>query len=115
MSHRWHVLWGKAIFITALATCALGFQDMQSSDLSVDVDDMAYQPFSVWANYACAAVLMLLVFGVAVLAVSDMMQAVEPLHSKSVSYASHAHIVASPSSSSAELSAITTSTAVEIE
>ena len=72
ISNRLHIFFGKAIFVGALATCALGFQDMQSSDLSVDVDDMAYQPLSVWANYACASVILLLVLGISVLLVPEM-------------------------------------------
>ena len=112
VSHRTHVFLGKAVFVTALATCALGFQDMQGSDLSVDVDDMAYQPLSVWANYACAAVVMLLVFGLAVLGISDMARGVEPIYSgKALSSPFHSHIVTSPSPSRLEFSAVTSSAA----
>ena len=79
VSNRLHLFFGKVIFVSALATCALGFQDMQGSDLSVDVDYMAYQPWSIYANLACASVLMLLVLGIAVLIAPELISILDCL------------------------------------
>lgn len=32
--HKYHRFLGKAVYVVGLATCALGFQDMQASDLA---------------------------------------------------------------------------------
>jgi len=75
---RAHRFLGFVIYGVALATCALGFQDMQSSDLSGsvppyvsvanftqdDFDQMGYYPNSTLAQLACAAVMLLMLQGI---------------------------------------------------
>jgi len=74
-SSRIHKFFGKAIYVTSLATCAMGFQDMQSSDLAgADLDQvstMAYNPFSTAAQLACAGCFMLFFLGVSTFAVGE--------------------------------------------
>ncbi len=75
-----HRFLGKAIYFAGLAVCALGFQDMQSSDLcgsvapyvdtsnftSAQIDGMGYYPYSTEARLSCAAVVLLFCQGLAV-------------------------------------------------
>ena len=65
---RWHAFLGKAIYVSALAACAMGFMDMQSSDLG-GADGMQYPPFSASSQMACAAAFLLLLLGMFVFAV----------------------------------------------
>ena len=68
-----HIFLGRVIYLMGLACCALGFQDMQTSDLSASTPPMApminatssssseegYYPESSLAQYASACVLLL--------------------------------------------------------
>jgi len=70
---KYHHFLGRLVYGVALATCALGFQDMQSSDLAGSqppytnitsftpdmIDDMGYFPDSPLAQLACAGVMLL--------------------------------------------------------
>ena len=53
---RLHPLLGKSVFVLGLATCALGLQDMQSSDLSTD----SYGTYSTFSLLASAASIVLI-------------------------------------------------------
>jgi len=62
---KWHTFTGKFIYAVGLAVCAMGLQNMQSSDLAAStapylVSDPAemngYLPTSSLAQYACACV-----------------------------------------------------------
>jgi len=91
-----HKFLGKAIYIAGLATCALGLQDMQSSDLAAsttpipgvsDTQSMyqiesitignstfnisGYFPYSPEAQFSCAASILLLVIGMVTFAVLE--------------------------------------------
>lgn len=59
-----HRYLGLCTFVSGLATCALGLQDMQGSDLA----GLGYDPYSMDAQLSTAATVMLLVFGMAVFA-----------------------------------------------
>jgi len=88
-----HQFLGKVIYVLGLATCAMGLQDMQSSDLAgssspmlmVGSDDMnmgdnmgmimangsmmnmtGYFPHSMYAQYSCGCTILLLFIGIAV-------------------------------------------------
>jgi hypothetical protein len=77
-----HRFAGRALFGVGAAVCALGFQSMQSSDLAGSVppyvstanftqdqlDGMGYYPQSTLSNLACAAVLLIAAYAVAVYA-----------------------------------------------
>jgi len=79
-----HSFLGKIVYATGLATCAMGFQDMQGSDLSSSMppmndtqmammnmtmgDDMGYSPTSTLAQSACACVLLITFCGIATFA-----------------------------------------------
>jgi len=77
---KWHRYLGKCIYVLGLATCAMGFQDMQSSDLAsssppmnmdMDVQIMnmtGYYPDSNLAQYASACSLLLALMGMATFA-----------------------------------------------
>ena len=69
---RLHVFFGHAIYIGMLTTCALGLQDMQSSDLA----GAGYAQDSMFAQLACAGVVMLMFLGVAVYLVPELKQMV---------------------------------------
>ena len=76
---KYHRFLGRVVYAAGLATCALGFQDMQSSDLAGSVppyvstanftqdqlDGMGYYPNSNVAQYSGAAVMLLLLQGIA--------------------------------------------------
>ena len=73
--HGVHTFVGRAVFLLGLAVCALGFQDMQSSDLAGSAPpglNVTYEPFmgylpgSTNAQESNAAVLLLAAGGVAV-------------------------------------------------
>jgi len=92
-----HKFCGKIIFVTGLATCALGFQDMQSSDLAsstpvipgiistlsmngqsvvvlagnITMNVTGYFPNSLEAQYSCACTILLLFLGIATFAVLE--------------------------------------------
>jgi len=61
-----HAYVGKVVYVAVLATCAMGLQDMQSSDLG-DNDSMGYPPFSSMALVASGMVVVLLVLGAYIL------------------------------------------------
>jgi len=76
---KYHIFVGKVVYVLALATCAMGLQDMQSSDLSsslspfvynqtaVNLDDMnvtGYFPNSNLAQYASSGCILLLIMGI---------------------------------------------------
>ena len=75
---KYHRFLGACVYVVGLATCALGFQNMQSSDLAGSVppyistanftqdqiDQMGYYPNSNLAQYACAAVMLLMIQGI---------------------------------------------------
>ena len=69
---KWHRFLGRAVYVIGLATCALGLQDMQSSDLAMSTPMNApmpasgmqgYLPYSDLAQYACICTLLLLLLG----------------------------------------------------
>jgi len=76
---KWYRFWSRAVYGMALATCALGLQDMQSSDLAGStppyvstanftqdmIDDMGYYPGSGLARQSSFAVILLFVQAVA--------------------------------------------------
>jgi hypothetical protein len=76
---RFHRFLGMAVYTVGLATCALGFQNMQASDLAGSVppwvstanftqdqiDNMGYYPQSTLAQLSCAAVMLLVFQGLA--------------------------------------------------
>jgi hypothetical protein len=76
---KYHRFLGKAVYVVGLAVCALGLADMQSSDLAGSVppwvstanftqdqlDGMGYYPASNLAQYSCAAVMLLVLQGLA--------------------------------------------------
>ena len=65
-----HKFVGKFVYILGLATCALGLQDMQSSDLAASMPMMnmtSYAPSSTFAQLSSAAVLVLALVGVTTL------------------------------------------------
>jgi len=65
-----HHFIGKIVYIFSLATCAMGFQAMQSSDLAAGMLGMAgYTPSSTLAQLACGGALLLAFLGVSVFAV----------------------------------------------
>jgi hypothetical protein len=76
MSHRYL---GKVIYAVGLATCAMGLQDMQSSDLAGstapnivaeigEANMIGYLPNSTLAQYSCAGSLLLMFIGMATFA-----------------------------------------------
>jgi len=66
---RVHQFIGKTLYVMMLTTCAMGFQDMQSSDLAAEMTDTAgYGPYSMLARLACGAILLLVALGVSVFA-----------------------------------------------
>lgn len=78
----WHQYLGCCVFVSGLATCALGLQDMQSSDLAgsamlMDGSCMSmpgYAPHSMLAMLASAAALMLIVVGMSTFAAMKFFQ-----------------------------------------
>jgi len=92
-----HKFFGKIIYVTGLATCALGLQNMQSSDLAsstpvipgivdtlsmggqqvvvlpgnITVNVTGYYPDSPEAQYSCACTILLLFLGIASFAVLE--------------------------------------------
>ncbi|KAI8605925.1 eukaryotic cytochrome b561-domain-containing protein [Dissophora ornata] len=74
---KFHRFLGKSVYVVGLATCAMGFQDMQSSDLAsstpmnsttmtMSMADMeGYFPDSSWAQYSSAGGLLLILSGMA--------------------------------------------------
>jgi len=78
---KYHRFLGFAVYLTGLATCMLGLQAMQSSDLAGSVppyvnttnftqdqiDDMGYYPDSQLARYSSAACVLLVLQAIAVL------------------------------------------------
>lgn len=61
---NFHRYLGRCVFVSGLATAALGLQDMQSSDLA----GLGYGPFSAYSELASAGGLILLFFGMSVFA-----------------------------------------------
>ena len=72
---RVHLFFGHAIYVLSLVTCALGLQDMQSSDLA----GAGYAQDSMFAQLACAGVVMLMFLGVAVYLVPEVRQLLRSL------------------------------------
>lgn len=77
-AHGLHAFVGRGIFVLGLCVCALGFQDMQGSDLAGAVPpglNVTYEPFmgyfpdSTLAQLANAAVMLLAAIGAAVFTV----------------------------------------------
>ncbi|KAJ3196365.1 hypothetical protein HK101_009178 [Irineochytrium annulatum] len=76
ITRRLHALLGDACYILGVAVCAMGFQDMQGSDLAessppMDMMNMTmnmtgYYPDSNLARYASANTLLLIVIAIAV-------------------------------------------------
>jgi hypothetical protein len=73
-----HRFLGKVVFVIGLATCAMGFQDMQSSDLSsstspgMNMSGMnmsGYFPDSVLAQSANACIYLIVFFGIFIFAI----------------------------------------------
>ena len=72
---RYHRILGRAVYVLALATMAMGFQDMQSSDLAGsappwtnttgftqdEIDGMGYFPDSALSRYSAFACVLLIV------------------------------------------------------
>jgi len=65
---RWHGFFGKVVYVSTLATCAIGLNDMQSSDLG-GKDGMQYPPFSANSLMSSGMALVLIFLGIAVFAV----------------------------------------------
>jgi len=64
-----HHFLGKCVYVLLLVCCAMGLQDMQSSDLASEMaGEAAYGPFSTLARLACAGVWLLAALGIAVFA-----------------------------------------------
>ena len=79
--HRMHVFCGRTVYFTALACCAMGFQDMQSSDLAgvvlVQPATISYSPFGTFAQLACAGALLCMFVGVCVYLSSEIHEMVK--------------------------------------
>lgn len=60
--YKYHKFLGYCVYIIGLVTCALGFQSMQSSDLS-STSTMSYPPHSKLAQYSCACTILLILAG----------------------------------------------------
>ncbi|GAX75228.1 hypothetical protein CEUSTIGMA_g2672.t1 [Chlamydomonas eustigma] len=71
MIRKLHRFWGRCVFATGLATCAMGLQDMQSSDLAAGADlgsvggyALPYSPTGLFAQLSTAATLMAAAVGI---------------------------------------------------
>jgi len=65
-----HHFFGKFIYVLSLATCAMGLQNMQSSDLAAGmIGDAGYTPYSTLAQLSSGLALLLAFLGVSVFAV----------------------------------------------
>jgi hypothetical protein len=76
---KYHRFLGRVVYAVGLAVCALGFQDMQASDLAGSVppyvstanftqdqtDNMGYYPNSQMAQLSCVAVMLLMIQAIA--------------------------------------------------
>jgi hypothetical protein len=78
-----HRFWGRCVFATGLATCGMGLQDMQSSDLAAGADLGAvggeyipYSPTGLFAQLATSATLMAAAVGILTFAALEFYPAV---------------------------------------